>query len=61
MNRTRLWQATTHVPVRVRCLACREHVTVTVATRGRLAALTNDQQDLLDEFIRTHPATQVVR
>lgn len=50
---------TTDVPVRVRCLACGEQATIEVATRGRLAAMTHEQREILDEFTRTHDATQV--
>lgn len=53
-------KTSTDVPVRVRCLACGAHTEVHVATRGRLAALTNEQRAVLDEFTRTHDATQVV-
>lgn len=51
---------TTDVPVRLRCLACGGQATIEVATRGRLAAMTNDERDILDEFTRTHDATQIV-
>ena len=52
---------TTNVPVRLRCLACKEKLTVTVATRGRLAGLIRSERDILDQFVRTHDAAQVYR
>jgi hypothetical protein len=32
-----------------------------VATRGRLAAMTNEQREILDTFTRTHAASQVAQ
>lgn len=52
---------TTNVPVRLRCLACKEKLVVTVATRGRLAGLLRSERDLLDAFVLTHDAAQVYR
>lgn len=51
----------TDVPVRVLCLACGDRVTIQVATRGRLAAMTNEQREILDTFTRTHAASQVAQ
>ncbi|MGV8973214.1 MAG: hypothetical protein ACOH10_12905 [Rhodoglobus sp.] len=52
---------TTNVPVHLRCLACAEHLTVVVSTRGRLAGLLRSERDLLDAFVSTHDAAQIHR
>lgn len=50
----------TTVPVQLRCLACGQHTTILVATRGRLAGMTTEQRAILDLFTLTHAATQIV-